>query len=142
MAAGCSGPGTRRRDRRRGRARWSGSAPKDSTPAELISETLLATPLIGSGVACHENRPGIFAITNASDVALVNLFVRKSSFRGFDEAKRPVYLLDLYARSAEPVTWPIDRIIEWHREAHRIIRKAFDGSITEKCRAHFGIGKA
>lgn len=61
-------------------------APNDSTPAELIAETLLATPLIGSGVACHENRQGIFAIANASDVALVNLFVRKSAFRGFDEA--------------------------------------------------------
>jgi glycosyltransferase involved in cell wall biosynthesis len=61
-------------------------APDDSTAAELIAETLLATPLIGSGVACHENRRGIFAIQNASDVALVNLFVRKSAFRGFDEA--------------------------------------------------------
>jgi len=60
-------------------------APDDSTPEEFIAETLLATPLIGSGVACHENRQGIFAITNASDVALVNLFVRKSAFRGFDE---------------------------------------------------------
>ncbi|HEX3578470.1 MAG TPA: glycosyltransferase [Thermoanaerobaculia bacterium] len=60
-------------------------APEDSTPAELIAETLLATPLIGSGVACHENRRGIFAIANASDVALVNLFIRKSAFRGFDE---------------------------------------------------------
>src|SRR5205085_2265614 len=56
-------------------------------PFELI--LVSAAPLaidFGSGVACHENRPGIFAITNASDVALVNLFVRKSSFRGFDEA--------------------------------------------------------
>jgi glycosyltransferase involved in cell wall biosynthesis len=61
-------------------------APSDSTRAELIAETLLATPLIGSGVACHENRPGIFAVTTPSDVALVNLFVRKSSFQGFDES--------------------------------------------------------
>jgi len=61
-------------------------APDDSTAAELIAETLLATPFIGSGVACHENRGGIFAITNASDVALVNLFVRKSAFHGFDES--------------------------------------------------------
>lgn len=61
-------------------------APRDSTPAELIAETLLATPYIGSGVACHENRPGIFAVANPSDVALVNLFVRRASFRGFDEA--------------------------------------------------------
>ena len=61
-------------------------APDDSTPAELIAETLLATPFIGSGVACHENRRGIFAIASASDVALVNLFVRASAFRGFDES--------------------------------------------------------
>jgi len=61
-------------------------APHDSTRAELISETLLATPYIGSGVACHENRPGIFAVTSPSDVALVNLFVRRESFHGFDES--------------------------------------------------------
>lgn len=61
-------------------------APPDSTPAELISETLLATPFIGSGIACHENRPGIFALTSPSDVALVNLLVRKPAFTGFDEA--------------------------------------------------------
>jgi len=60
-------------------------APNDSTPEELVAETLLATPLIGSGLACHENRQGIFAVNTASDVALVNLFVRKSAFRGFDE---------------------------------------------------------
>lgn len=62
-------------------------APDDSTPAELVSETLLATPLIGSGLACHENRRGIFPVPSASDVALVNLFVRRTAFRGgFDEA--------------------------------------------------------
>jgi glycosyltransferase involved in cell wall biosynthesis len=60
-------------------------APRDSTIAELISDTLLATPHIGSGVACHEDRPGVFAVTNASDVALVNLFIRRESFKGFDE---------------------------------------------------------
>jgi glycosyltransferase involved in cell wall biosynthesis len=61
-------------------------APHDSPRAELISETLLATPYIGSGVACHENRQGIFAVRSASDVALVNLFVRRDAFHGFDEA--------------------------------------------------------
>jgi glycosyltransferase involved in cell wall biosynthesis len=60
-------------------------APPDSTRAELIAETLLATPYIGSGLACHENRPGIFAVASPSDVALVNLFVRRQSFHGFDE---------------------------------------------------------
>ncbi len=61
-------------------------APRDSTRAELISETLLATPYIGSGLACHENRPGIFPVASPSDVALVNLFVRRDSFHGFDES--------------------------------------------------------
>src|SRR5262249_61942648 len=57
-----------------------------STPAELVSETLLATPLIGSGVAAHENRRGTFDVRSASDVALVNLFVRRDAFTGFDES--------------------------------------------------------
>ena len=61
-------------------------APPDSTVSELISDTLLAARYIGSGVAAHENRRGVFAVTRASDVALVNLFVRKSAFTGFDES--------------------------------------------------------
>jgi glycosyltransferase involved in cell wall biosynthesis len=61
-------------------------APAESSRSELIAETLLATPFIGSGIACHENRPGIFPIRAASDVALVNLFIRRRAFRGFDEA--------------------------------------------------------
>jgi len=61
-------------------------APADSPDAELISETLLATPLIGSGVAAHENRRGTFDVSSPSDVALVNLFVRREAFTGFDES--------------------------------------------------------
>jgi len=61
-------------------------APDDSTIAELISETLLATPFIGSGVACHENRRGVFDVKSPSDIALVNLFVRRDAFTGFDES--------------------------------------------------------
>lgn len=61
-------------------------APPDSPPNELISDTLLATPWIGSGVAAHENRRGVFDVKRASDIALVNLFVRRSAFTGFDEA--------------------------------------------------------
>jgi GT2 family glycosyltransferase len=61
-------------------------APDDSTLAELVSETLLATPLIGSGIAAHENRRGTFDVRAASDVALVNLFVRRDAFTGFDES--------------------------------------------------------
>jgi glycosyltransferase involved in cell wall biosynthesis len=61
-------------------------APPDSTIPELISETLLAARWIGSGVAAHESRRGVFEIRRASDIALVNLFVRRSAFSGFDES--------------------------------------------------------
>lgn len=61
-------------------------APSDSTAAELVSDTLLATPWIGSGIAAHESRPGIFRIRRPSDIALVNLFVRRDAFTGFDES--------------------------------------------------------
>lgn len=60
-------------------------APPDSPPAELISDTLLATRWIGSGVAAHENRRGVFDLQRSSDIALVNLFVRRGAFTGFDE---------------------------------------------------------
>ena len=61
-------------------------APPDSSVSELISDTLLATRWIGSGVAAHENRRGVFDVQRASDVALVNLFVRRAAFTGFDES--------------------------------------------------------
>ena len=61
-------------------------APDDSSVSELISDTLLATRYIGSGIAAHENRRGVFDLHRASDVALVNLFVRREAFTGFDEA--------------------------------------------------------
>jgi glycosyltransferase involved in cell wall biosynthesis len=61
-------------------------APADSTVRELIADTLLRTPYAGSGVAAHETRPGIFQLSSPSDLALVNLFIRKSAFTGFDES--------------------------------------------------------
>jgi hypothetical protein len=63
-------------------------APDDSTLAELVSDTLLATRWIGSGVAAHENRAGVFDVRAPHDVALVNLVVRRDAFEaagGFDE---------------------------------------------------------
>lgn len=64
-------------------------APIDSPTNELISDMLLATPLIGSGIACHESRAHAFDLRIAHDIALVNLFVRSEAFRdagGFDES--------------------------------------------------------
>lgn len=64
-------------------------APSDSTIAELFSDSLLATPYIGSSVAAHECRRDTFLVRKAHDVALVNLFVRRDAFDaagGFDES--------------------------------------------------------
>ena len=98
-------------------------APEDSPPAELVSETLLATPLIGSGVAAHENRRGTFDVRRAGDVALVNLFVRRDAFRGFDESigyiGEDTALLDDLLRRGRVVY--SDRVRVFHR------RRAFPG---------------
>ena len=61
-------------------------APADATIAELFADTVLSAPLIGSGVAAHESRPGVFDIKRPTDLALVNLFVRRTAFLGFDES--------------------------------------------------------
>lgn len=64
-------------------------APPDAPESELMSETLLATRWIGSGILCHEGRKGVRAVRRPHDLALVNLFVRKSAFEevgGFDES--------------------------------------------------------
>jgi glycosyltransferase involved in cell wall biosynthesis len=64
-------------------------APPRSRPAELFADTLLSTRWIGSGVLCHENRPGMYRLRRPYDLALVNLLVRKDAFDRagrFDEA--------------------------------------------------------
>jgi GT2 family glycosyltransferase len=57
--------------------------------AERISDLLLATPLIGSGVPAHERRPAGGPVDSPHDVALCNLFVRRDVFElldGLDES--------------------------------------------------------
>jgi glycosyltransferase involved in cell wall biosynthesis len=56
---------------------------------ERISDLLLATPHIGSGVHAHERRPPGGPVASPHDVALCNLFVRREAFDalgGFDES--------------------------------------------------------
>jgi hypothetical protein len=53
-----------------------------------VSNLLLATPWIGSGVPAHEWNPRGGPVRSAHDVALCNLFVRRETFErlgGFDE---------------------------------------------------------
>ncbi len=63
--------------------------PRGAPYAERLSDLLLATPWIGSGVPAHEWNPRGGAVRSAHDVALCNLFVRRETFEalgGFDES--------------------------------------------------------
>jgi len=61
----------------------------DAPYAERVSDLLLATPWIGSGVPAHQRDPRGGPVRSPHDVALCNLFVRREAFEaldGFDEA--------------------------------------------------------
>jgi GT2 family glycosyltransferase len=63
--------------------------PRDAPYGERLSNLLLATPGIGSGIPAHEWNPRGGPVRTAHDVALCNLFVRRETFErlgGFDEA--------------------------------------------------------
>ena len=63
---------------------------RDGAPLwERLSDLLLATPGIGSGIPAHERRPRGGPVRSPHDLALCNLFVRRETFEsvgGFDEA--------------------------------------------------------
>ncbi len=61
--------------------------PGDAPYGERLSNLLLATPSIGSGIPAHEWNPRGGPVRAAHDVALCNLFVRRETFErlnGFD----------------------------------------------------------
>jgi GT2 family glycosyltransferase len=63
--------------------------PVDAPYSERVSNLLLATPWIGSGVPAHEWNPRGGPVRSAHDVALCNLFVRREAFEalgGLDES--------------------------------------------------------
>jgi GT2 family glycosyltransferase len=63
--------------------------PSGAPYLERVSDLLLATPWIGSGVPAHERWPRAGAVRSPHDVALCNLFVRRDVFEslgGFDES--------------------------------------------------------
>lgn len=63
--------------------------PPNAPYAERLSDLLLATPVIGSGIPAHELSPRGGPIRAPHDVALCNLFVRRETFEalgGFDES--------------------------------------------------------
>jgi len=63
--------------------------PPDAPYLERVSDLLLATPWIGSGVPAHERRAPEGPVRSPHDVALCNLFVRRDTFEalgGLDES--------------------------------------------------------
>lgn len=63
--------------------------PPDAPYAQRLSNLLLATAIIGSGIPVHEWNPRAGPVRSAHDVALCNLFVRRETFealRGFEES--------------------------------------------------------
>ena len=65
------------------------AGPTDAPYGERLSDLLLATPWIGSGIPAHEWNPRGGPVRFAHDVALCNLFVRRETFErlhGFDES--------------------------------------------------------
>jgi glycosyltransferase involved in cell wall biosynthesis len=63
--------------------------PSGAPYLERISDLLLATPAIGSGVPAHERRPAGGRVLSPHDVALCNLFARREAFEslgGLDES--------------------------------------------------------
>jgi len=48
----------------------------------------------------------------------------------------PTYLLDIYARTTDdpPLPFEWDAIIEWQRQAHGAVNRAFEFAITDRCR--------
>lgn len=63
--------------------------PAKAPYGERLSDLLLSTPWIGSGVPAHERQPRGGPVQSPHDVALCNLFVRREAFdrlKGFDES--------------------------------------------------------
>jgi len=63
--------------------------PADAPYGERVSDLLLSTPWIGSGIPAHEREPRGGLVRSPHDVALCNLFVRREVFEalsGFDES--------------------------------------------------------
>jgi glycosyltransferase involved in cell wall biosynthesis len=56
--------------------------PPDAPYLERVSDLLLATPRIGSGVPAHERRAPEGPVRSPHDVALCNLFVRRDAWEG------------------------------------------------------------
>ena len=58
------------------------------------------------------------------------------TYQGRDKDS-PIYILDLYARSGQPVAADWDAIETWQREAHAAIKRCFELAITPKSRKLF-----
>jgi GT2 family glycosyltransferase len=116
--------------------------PTDAPYLERVSDLLLATPLVGSGVPAHERTPAGGPVGAPHDIALCNLFVRRDAFDllgGFDES------LGYVGEDTEFVRRALDRGFRVHldpsiRVRHR--RRPFPGGyIAQRWRYRVKTGR-
>lgn len=106
--------------------------PVGSPFSERLSDLLLATPGIGSGIPAHERSPRGGAVRSASDLASCNLFVDRELFDtlgGFDETLGYIgedtdFLRRAMAAGVEPRLDP--KLVVFHR------RRAFPGAFLSQ----------
>ncbi len=116
--------------------------PSDAPYRERLSDLLLATPWIGSGVPAHERRPRGGPVRSPHDVALCNLFVRRDVFEslsGFDESFGYIGEDTDFVRRAlrQGVAVELDRAV---RVRHR--RRRFPGAyLTQRWRYRVKTGR-
>jgi uncharacterized protein (TIGR04255 family) len=57
-------------------------------------------------------------------------------YQGLDAGSRPTYMLDLYATSQEnpPIPFAWESLKAWQDNAHGAVKRAFEFSITDRCR--------
>lgn len=116
--------------------------PGGSPLAERISDLLISTPIIGSGIPAHERRPRPGEVRRPSDLALCNLFVRRRLFDelgGFDESLGYIgedsdFIRRAMKTGVRPLLVP--ELLVFHR------RRAFPGSfLAQRFRYRWKTGR-
>lgn len=84
--------------------------------------------------ASTPHRP--FSLQVVSDEFEGGVVVMSLTFQG-QSAERPVYFLDIYARSTKEVAPHTESIMRWQSAAHEAVRRSFAMALTDECRRLF-----
>ncbi len=99
-------------------------APEASTYFQLYPRLPAATP--------HRT----FALQVVSDSFDGGEVVMSLLFQG-QSADRPIYFLDIYARSTREIAPNTQEIVRWQSAAHEAVRRSFSMALTDACRELF-----